>query len=114
MPMIDTLTLKTELLVADMSEPQATAIVGALADADTGQITTKAEMEKLRGDMRKETADLRGDMRKEIADLRGEIKTLHLIGKTLMAFQVLIFSTLVGLLWKVFAAGSTALSAGGS
>ena len=35
-PLIDTLTLETGLLEGGMPEPQAAAIVGALADADVG------------------------------------------------------------------------------
>ena len=41
MPLIDTLTLKTDLLDGGMPEPQAAAIVKALADADVGQLATK-------------------------------------------------------------------------
>ena len=95
MPLIDTLALKTRLLDNDMPEPHATAIVGALADADTGQIATKADMEKLRG-----------DMGKEIEGLRGKINTLRWIGGVILGL-------LLTLLWKVFEVGSTALSAGG-
>ena len=44
MPLIDTLTLKTGLLEGGMPGPQATAIVRALADADVGQLATKADL----------------------------------------------------------------------
>ena len=52
MPLIDTLTLKTELLDGGMPEPQAAAIVKALAQADTSQLATKADLEVLRGDIK--------------------------------------------------------------
>ena len=106
MPMFDTLALKTVLLNNDMPEPQAMAIVEALADADTGQIATKAEMERLRGDMGTEIAGLRGDMGTEIAGLRGNINMLRWMGGVILAL-------LLTLLWKVFMPASTALSAGG-
>ena len=90
MPIIDTQALKTDLLESDMPEQQAAAIVGALADADTGQLATKAEMEKLRG-----------EINTKIADLRGDIKTLRWIGGTVLTFQFVLFSALIGLLWKL-------------
>ena len=52
MPLIGTLTLKTELLDGGMPEPQAAAIVKALAQADTSQLATKADLEVLRGDIK--------------------------------------------------------------
>ena len=55
MPLIDTLALKTGLLNGGMPEAQASAIVEALANADTGQLATKAD----------------------VADLNGRIDTLH-------------------------------------
>ena len=42
MPLIDTLTLKTDLLDGGMPEPQAAAIVKALANSDTGQLATES------------------------------------------------------------------------
>ena len=47
MPLIDTLALKTDLLDGGMPEAQATAIVKALAEADTGQLATKADLKAL-------------------------------------------------------------------
>ena len=68
MPLIDTLTLKTELLDGGMPEPQAAAIVKALAQADTSQLATKADLEVL----------------------RGAIKVLRWMGGVIPAFQVLV------------------------
>ena len=72
MPLIDTLTLKTDLLDGGMSEPQAAAIVKALAQADTSQLATKADLEVLRGD----------------------IKMLRWMGGVILAFQPLMFGKL--------------------
>lgn len=72
MPLIDMLTLKTELLDGGMPEPQAAAIVKALAQADTSQLATKADLEVLRGD----------------------IKVLRWMGGVILAFQVLVLGKL--------------------
>ena len=91
MPLIDPLALKTGLLDGGMPEPQATAIVMALADADTGQLATKADMEGLRADVRAEISGIRT----EVEVLRGDIKTLRWMGGVLLTLQVLV----LGLLW---------------
>ena len=52
MPLIDTLALKTGLIDGGMPEPQAAAIVQALADADTTQLAAKADVEVLRWDIK--------------------------------------------------------------
>ena len=72
MPLIDTLTLKTDLLEGGMPEPQAAAIVKALAQADTSQLATKADLEVLRVD----------------------IKVLRWMGGVILAFQVLVLGKL--------------------
>ena len=56
--MIDTLTLE-----GGMPEPQAAAIVKALADADVGQLATKADLADLRADMNTRINDLAADLR---------------------------------------------------
>ena len=73
MPLIDTLTLKTELLDGGMPEPQAAAIVKALAQADTSQLATKADLEVL----------------------RGAIKVLRWMGGVIPVFQVLVLGKLL-------------------
>ena len=90
MPLIDTLTLKTDLLDGGMPEPQAAAIVKALANADVGQLATKADLEALRADVRTEIEALRSDMNMKIEALRGDNKLLRWMGGVILAFQVLV------------------------
>ena len=62
-----------------MTEPQATAIVKALASADTSQLATKAGL---------------AELRTEIEVLRGDIKMLRWMGGVILAFQPLMFGKL--------------------
>ena len=99
MPLIDTLALKTRLLDGDMPEAQAEAIVTALANADVGQLATRADVEKLREDMRLEI----GDVRMDIEGLRDDLGTLN--GKVtllLVVAALLILAVSAVLLWPVF------------
>lgn len=90
MPLIDTLTLKTDLLDGGMPEPQAAAIVKALANADVGQLATKADI----ADIRTEIEALRSDMNMKIEALRGDNKLLRWMGGVILAFQVLVLGKL--------------------
>lgn len=90
MPLIDTLTLKTDLLDGGMPEPQATAIVKALANADVGQLATKADI----ADVRTEIEALRSEMNMKIEALRGDNKLLRWMGGAILAFQVLVLGKL--------------------
>ena len=94
MPLIGTLTLKTDLLDGGMPEPQAAAIVKALANADVGQLATKADLEALRADVRTEIEALRADMNMKIEALRGDNKLLRWMGGVILAFQVLVLGKL--------------------
>ena len=94
MPLIDTLTLKTDLLDGGMPEPQVAAIVKALANADVGQLATKADLEALRADVRTEIEALRSDMNMKIEALRGDNKLLRWMGGVILAFQVLVLGKL--------------------
>ena len=79
-PLIDTLALKTGLLNGGMPEAQASAIVEALASADTGQLATKADF----------------------ADLNGRIDTLHGKLNLLLAFFTPLLVAVLALLWRAF------------
>ena len=101
MPLIDTLTLKTDLLDGGMPEPQAAAIVKALANSDTGQLATKAdiadvrtEIEALRSEMNMKIEALRAEINMKIEALRGDNKLLRWMGGVILAFQVLILGKL--------------------
>ena len=75
MPLIDTLTLKTDLLDGGMPEPQAAAIVRALAQADTEQLATKADLEVLRADVNAKFEAVQVDMNAKFEVLRADINT---------------------------------------
>ena len=84
MPPIDALALKTGLLDGGMPEPQATAIVNALADADIGQLATKADLEVLKG---------------ELKALNGKVNLV-------LAFNTPLLFAVLALLWRSFFAGA--------
>lgn len=86
MPLIDTLALKTGLLDGGMPEAQAAAIVAALANADVGQLAAKADVERLREDMRLEI----GDVRMEVEGLRDDMGRLSGKVTLLLVFNVLL------------------------
>ena len=87
MPLIDTLELKTGLLNGGMPEAQASVIVAALANADTGQLATKADL---------------AEVRTEIEALRGELKALNGKVNLMLAFNTPLLVAVVALLWKSF------------
>ena len=76
MPLIDTLALKTDLLDGGMPEAQATAIVKALAEADMGQLATKADLKAL-------------DMKVNV----------------LLAFNTPLLFAVLAILWRLFFSG---------
>ena len=90
MPLIDTLTLKTDLLDGGMPEPQAAAIVKALANSDTGQLATRADI----ADVRTEIEALRSELNMKIEALRGDNKPVRWMGGVILAFQVLVLGKL--------------------
>lgn len=102
MPLIDTLTLKTGLLEGGMPEPQAAAIVKALADADVGQLATKADLSGLRADLRAEIAAVRT----EVETLPGDFKALNGKVNLLLAFNTPLVLAVLALLWRAFFAGT--------
>lgn len=116
MPLIDALTLKTDLLDGGMPEPQAAAIVRALAHADTEQLATKADLEVLRADLssKMETLraelntkneTLRADLNTKIEALRGDFKALNGKVNLILAFNTPLVLAVLALLWRLFFAG---------
>ena len=124
MPLIDTLALKTGLLNGGMPEAQASAIVEALASADTGQLATKADVADLNGRIDTLHAEVNGRFDALQADVNGRIDALHatlngridgltvdmngrfdaLNGKLnlLLAFFTPLLVAVLALLWRVF------------
>lgn len=91
MPSIDTLALKTGLLNGGMPEAQASAIVEALASADTGQLATKADV-----------ADLNGRIDTLHADMNGRFDALNGKLNLLLAFFTPLLVAVLALLWRAF------------
>ena len=92
-----------------MPEPQAAAIVQALADADVGQLATKADLADLRADLRAEIADVRVEVaavRTEVETLRGDFKALNGKVNLLLAFNTPLVLAVLALLWRAFFAGT--------
>lgn len=127
MPLIDTLTLKTDLLDGGMPEPQAAAIVRALAQADTEQLATKADLDVLRADVNAKFEEMRADLnikmealradlntkmealrREASADteaLRGDFKALNGKFNLILAFNTPLLLAVLALPWRLFFAG---------
>ena len=113
MPLIDTLALKTGLLNGGMPEAQASAIVEALASADTGQLATKADIADLNGRIDGLTVDVNGRFDTLKADVSGRFDALQadvngrfdaLNGKLnlLLAFFTPLLVAVLALLWRAF------------
>ena len=77
MPLIDTLALKTGLLNGGMPEAQASAIVDALANADTGQLATKADIADVNGRIDTLHAEVNGRFDALQADMNGRFDALY-------------------------------------
>ena len=91
MPLIDTLALKTGLLNGGMSEAQASAIVDALANADTTQLATKADI-----------AEVNGRIDTLHADVNGRFDALNGKLNLLLAFFTPLLVAVLALLWRAF------------
>lgn len=91
MPLIDTLALKTGLLNGGMPEAQASAIVEALASADTGQLATKADVAEVNGRIDGLTVDVNG----RFDALNGKLNLL-------LAFFTPPLVAVLALLWRAF------------
>ena len=113
MPLIDTLALKTGLLNGGMPEAQASAIVEALANADTGQLATKADVADLNGRIDTLHAEMNGRFEALNVEMNGRFEALNadvngrfdaLNGKLnlLLAFFTPLLVAVLALLWRAF------------
>ena len=102
MPLIDTLALKTGLLNGGMPEAQASAIVEALANADTGQLATKADVADLNGRIDTLHAEMNGRFEALNADVNGRFDALNGKLNLLLAFFTLLLVAVLALLWRAF------------
>ena len=105
MPLIDTLALKTGLLNGGMSEAQASAIVDALANADTTQLATKADIADVNGRIgRIDTlhATLSGRIDGLATDVNGRFDALNGKLNLLLAFFTPLLVAVLALLWRAF------------
>ena len=62
MPLIDTLRLKTDLVVAGLDEKPAAAIAEALGRADTGQLATKEDLQAMRAELRADLQAVKAEL----------------------------------------------------
>ena len=102
MPLIDTLALKTGLLNGGMPEAQASAIVEALASADTGQLATKADIADLNGRIDTLQADVNGRFDALKVDVNGRFDALNGKLNLLLAFFTPLLVAVLALLWRAF------------
>lgn len=58
MPLVDTLRLKTDLVVAGLDEKPSVAIAEALGRADIGQLATKADIQAVKAEVQTVKAEL--------------------------------------------------------
>lgn len=72
---IDTLKFVRRLTGAGMERPLAEAIVEGIAEADTSELATKADVTAVRTDLKAEIAAVRTELKAEIAALRADLKT---------------------------------------
>ena len=102
MPLIDTLALKTGLFNGGMPEAQASAIVEALANADTGQLATKADVADLNGRIDTLHAEMNGRFDALHSDVNGRFDDLKCKLKLLLAFFTPLLVAVLALLWRAF------------
>ncbi|MFO1142194.1 MAG: hypothetical protein U1E59_07355 [Amaricoccus sp.] len=88
---IDTLKFVRRLTGAGMERPLAEAIVEGLAEADTSELATKADLAGME-------MSLKAELKAEIAALRAEVKTENAENRAeLFRFMMLQAATIVGL-----------------
>ena len=62
MPLIDTLRLKTDLVVAGLDEKPAAAIAEALGQADTGQLATKQDLQAVKVELKADLQAVKAEL----------------------------------------------------
>lgn len=88
---IDTLKFVRRLTDAGMERPMAEAIVEGIAEADTSELATKADIARLQADI----ARLEAKIETSVADLRAEmfrfmmVQTATIIGVTVTLIKLL-------------------------
>jgi hypothetical protein len=70
---IDTLKFAKELTEAGMTQAQAEAIVRGVAEADTSDLATKADIAAVKSDLKAEIARLEARIDTAIAELKAEM-----------------------------------------
>lgn len=69
MPLVDTLRLKTDLVVAGLDEKPAATIAEALGRADIGQLTTKEDLRTVKAELKTDIQAVKADLQAVKAEL---------------------------------------------
>lgn len=92
---IDTLKFVRRLTDAGMERPMAEAIVEGIAEADTSELATKADIGRLEAATKADIARLEAKIETSVADLRAEmfrfmmVQTATIIGVTVTLIKLL-------------------------
>ena len=62
MPLVDTLRLKTDLVVAGLDEKPAAAIAETLGRADTGQLATKKDLRTVKAELKADIQAVKAEL----------------------------------------------------
>lgn len=62
MPLIDTLRLKTDLVVAGLGEKPSAAIAEALGRADVGQLATKEDLRTVKAELKADIQAVKAEL----------------------------------------------------
>jgi F0F1-type ATP synthase membrane subunit b/b' len=81
----DTLAFVQRLTAAGFAREQAEAIVAGLADADTSQVASKADITELRHDLGETKAELKADLAALKAELKADLAALRTEAKADLA-----------------------------
>lgn len=69
MPLVDTLRLKTDLVVAGLDEKPAATIAEALGRADVGQLATKEDLRVVKAELKTDIQAVKADLQAVKAEL---------------------------------------------